>query len=91
MELMSSAIRWNHFMNLLEPSIPKVEVNLDPLDMGSSYSRLIVTMGLSTTVRPKYTPQQTDGHASNNSSSYTLICISRLKTFSDLKIATKML
>ena len=38
----------------------KVKVDLDPPGMGS-YSTLIVTMGLSSTVYPQCTPRQTDG------------------------------
>ena len=38
---------------------PKVKVDLDPPGMGS-YSTLIVTMGLSSTVNSQYTPRQTD-------------------------------
>ena len=55
---------------------PKVKVDLDPPGMGS-YSTLIVTMGLSSTVNPQCTPAadrqtdgRTDGHAPGNSPSY---------------------
>ena len=55
---------------------PKIEVDLDPSGMGS-YSTLIVTMGLSSTVNPQYIPRQTDGrtdvHAPDNSPSYALM------------------
>ena len=52
---------------------PKVKVDLDPPGM-DSYSTLIVTMGLSSTVNPQYTPRQTDGHAPDiYSPSYALM------------------
>ena len=74
-------------MPVLEPRgnrSPKVKVDLDPPGKGS-YSTLIVTMGLSSTVNPQYTPRQTDGHAPDNSPTYALmhciacICIGGLK------------
>ena len=47
-------------------------MDLDPPGM-DSYSTLIVTMGLSSTINPQCTPRQTDGHAPDNSPTYALM------------------